>query len=105
MREPYVLNQRFLIDPQKNTVKDLSSGDESRIEQRLMKVLTMLVANPGKLVSREHIVREIWNDYGGADEAVTQAVSFLRKILHDKDKKIIETIPKKGYVLNASIDP
>ena len=105
MQEPLLINNRYLINPEKNSLTDTSTNQESRIEQRLLEVLYLLAALPNELVTREEIIRKVWNDYGGADEGLTQAISFLRKVLNDSDKKIIETIPKKGYILNASVRP
>jgi DNA-binding winged helix-turn-helix (wHTH) protein len=105
MQEPLLVNNRYLINPEKNSLTDTSTNQESRIEQRLLEVLYLLAARPNELVTREEIIRTVWNDYGGADEGLTQAISFLRKVLNDSDKKIIETIPKKGYILNASVRP
>ena len=68
-----------------------------------MSLLCILSDNAEQVVSREAIIKEIWNDYGGADEGLNQAISVLRKILDDREKKLIETIPKKGYVLHAAI--
>ena len=93
----YNINDQFTIIPEKNLV------NEVRLEPRLMKLLCLFIENKGVAVSREQIVNDIWAGYGGGDDGLTQAVSFLRKILTDTDKKIIETIPKTGYVFNASV--
>ena len=66
-----------------------------------MKLLCLLIHHADSVISREYIYQELWNNYGGADEGLTQAISFLRKALNNKDKKIIETIPKKGYILHG----
>lgn len=100
---PFIINNRFLVDPTLNYFKDRETNQELRLEPRLMDVLCFLAANENQLVTREKLIKEIWNDYGGADEALNQAVSFLRKLLVDREKKIIETIPKKGYILHAFI--
>ncbi|MBE7172835.1 MAG: winged helix-turn-helix domain-containing protein [Williamsia sp.] len=68
-----------------------------------MKVLCCLEQKQGELVIRDHLVTEVWNDYGGGNEGLNQAISFLRKILDDQDKKLVLTIPKKGYVLSGII--
>jgi DNA-binding winged helix-turn-helix (wHTH) protein len=68
-----------------------------------MKLLCLLTSHAGHLLSREDIYQEIWNNYGGAEEGLTQAISILRKALSDKGKKIIETVPKKGYILHAVV--
>ena len=101
--ESFYINNRFFTDPATNIVKEIKGANETRLEPRLMLLLCILSKNEGKVVSREFLVKEIWNDYGGADEGLTQAISFLRKVIGDHNKEIIETVPKKGYVLHATI--
>jgi DNA-binding winged helix-turn-helix (wHTH) protein len=101
--ESFYINNRFFTDPATNIVKEIKGTNEIRLEPRLMLLLCILSKNEGKVVSREFLIKEIWNDYGGADEGLTQAISFLRKVIGDKKKEIIETIPKKGYILHATI--
>lgn len=101
--KPFVLNSRFLVNPVIHNLRDNATGKEVRLEPRLMNVFCFLAANVNQLVSREQLIKEVWNNYGGADDGLNQAISFLRKLLDDPDKKIIETIPTKGYLLNATI--
>lgn len=105
MNHAFRLANRYVIDPVRNTALDTQTNAETRVEQRLMIVLCLLADQPGKLVSREKLIKDVWEDYGGADEALTQAISYLRKLLNDVDKKTIETVPKKGYILHAEIAP
>jgi DNA-binding winged helix-turn-helix (wHTH) protein len=99
----YILNNRFLVNPGLNYVRDQQTGKKSRLEPRLMELLTFLTGRVNQLVTREELVKEIWKDYGGGDEGLNQAISFLRKLLEDNNKQIIETIPKKGYIIHATI--
>jgi DNA-binding winged helix-turn-helix (wHTH) protein len=101
--KPFVLNNRFHVDPSRKVVADTILQKETRLENRLMNLLLLLCSHGGKLVSREQITKEIWDDYGNADESLTQAVSYLRKVLADDQKKMIQTIPKKGYILYAEL--
>jgi DNA-binding winged helix-turn-helix (wHTH) protein len=96
--QPFKINQDYTIYPDANTV-----GNTVKLEPRLMKLLCLLAANPGVLVTREKIVEKIWNGYGGGDEGLTQAISYLRKVLNDNDKVLIETVPKGGYIFNGTI--
>ena len=68
-------------------------------------LLCLLSANQGSLMKREFLVNKIWNDYGGGDDALTQSISVLRKFLDDQQKTLIETVPKKGYIMHATITP
>ncbi|MBP7555034.1 MAG: winged helix-turn-helix domain-containing protein [Chitinophagaceae bacterium] len=100
-----VIDNRFRIQADTHLLTDLSSHTTTRLEPRLMKLLFLLATHAGQLVSREQIIRDIWNDYGGGEDGLTQAISFLRKMLDDVAKDRIRTIPKKGYLLNASVTP
>lgn len=100
-----VIDNRFRIQADTHLLTDLSSHTTTRLEPRLMKLLFLLATHAGQLVSREQIIRDIWNDYGGGEDGLTQAISFLRKMLDDVAKDRIRTIPKKGYLLNALVTP
>lgn len=99
----FQINDRFWVDRSKNEVRDKENGQETRLEPRLMKLLCLLADRCGEVVTREHIIKEIWDDYPGANEGLNQAISFLRKQLADDNKTIIKTLPKEGYSFHASI--
>ncbi|MDP9047686.1 MAG: helix-turn-helix domain-containing protein [Bacteroidota bacterium] len=99
----FIINGRFAVDIDKNEVLDRKTKASNRLEPRLMKLLCLFVKQMGQLVRREYIISEIWDDYPGANEGLNQAVSFLRKLLDDEQKNLIQTRPKSGYVFDAEI--
>lgn len=101
----FIINGRFLVNVERNEIIDHTTGDKNRLEPRLMKLLNLLVTQQGNIVKREVIIKEIWDDYPGANEGLNQAISFLRKVLRDEHKVIIQTQPKTGYSLHALITP
>lgn len=101
--QPFLINQQFLIDPSRHTMHDLKTQSETRMERRHVNLLVQLCSRKGKLLERSFLIQEIWNDYGGGDEALTQGISVLRKILADDKKEMIKTIPKKGYIFQGEI--
>ena len=103
MEKPFVINDRFEVDPSVHLLTDRNRQTEVRMERRHIILLCLLSANQGSLLKREFLVNEIWNDYGGGDEALTQSISVLRKLLDDQQKILIETVPKKGYIMHATI--
>ncbi|MEZ0006653.1 DNA-binding winged helix-turn-helix (wHTH) protein [Flavobacterium sp. 28YEA47A] len=102
-QQEFIINGHFLITPSLNAIRNLQTQKEMRLEARLMQLLCLLANTNGEVITREHIIKEIWNDYGGGDEGLSQAIFYLRKALEDTNKEIIETIPKKGYILHAVI--
>jgi len=99
-----VINSRFRVNASRNEVLDNNTGKSVRLEPRLMKLLCLLMENHGQPVKRSLIIKEIWNDYPGADEGLSQAISGLRKLLEDDQKKIIETLPKIGYCFGGAME-
>ncbi|GAA0886509.1 hypothetical protein GCM10009120_51080 [Sphingobacterium siyangense subsp. cladoniae] len=103
VQQEFTINSRYKIVPSVNMIRDLHTQKEIKLESRLIHLLCLLAKDSGKLVEREYIIKEIWNDYPGGDEGLFQAIFHLRKTLEDTNKEIIETIPKKGYVLHADV--
>lgn len=99
-----LINNRFRLDVSRSEVVDQLTGNSIRLEPRLMKLLCLLIENRGQTVKREFIIKEIWNDYPGAGEGLNQAISGLRKLLGDDEKKIIETLPKNGYCFRGIVE-
>jgi DNA-binding winged helix-turn-helix (wHTH) protein len=97
----YLINGHYWVSPALNQVQDQQTGRITHLEPRIMAVLEHLSRHSGQLVTREEMIHDIWNNYGGGDEGLSQAISFLRKILGDHEKNLIQTIPKKGYRLTG----
>ncbi len=90
------------INFETNEIIEMTENDSNirtKVEPRIIHVLQILINNSPKVVSREHLISEVWDDYGGADDALNQTISHLRKLLNDtnKDNRLIETVVKKGY--------
>src|SRR5262245_12193015 len=93
----------WLIEPQLNT---LTNGDKAtRVEPKAMQVLVCLAEHAGEVVSKEKLIRVVWAETFVTDDVLTHAVSELRKAFGDDSKNphYIQTIPKSGYRLIASI--
>lgn len=98
-----LFNNRYLLNTLTRRLTDLSANKEQRLEPRLVQILEIFAKYPGQVITRESLIQDVWKNYGGADEALSQAVSILRKVLNDNERKIITTIPKRGYQLNAEV--
>jgi DNA-binding winged helix-turn-helix (wHTH) protein/predicted ATPase len=83
----------------------ITRGDVSRrIEPKAMQVLALLVARSGVVVSRVELLDMIWGGAFVGDDAVSAAVIKLRRAFDDsaRSPRVIETVPKSGYRLNAA---
>lgn len=93
---------RFI--PEANTI--VRSNESIRIEQRASEVLLFLIERDSELVSRNDLINAVWNGASVSDHSVAIVISDLRKAFGDDWRKpeYIETIPKRGYRLIATID-
>ena len=91
------------IEPAESKI--ISSRGPEHVEPRVMDVLMVLVGYAGQTVSREQIINDVWHTNFVSDEVLSRCVSLLRKHLGDdsREPRYIETIPKKGYRLIATV--
>jgi DNA-binding winged helix-turn-helix (wHTH) protein/Tol biopolymer transport system component len=75
------------------------------VEARQLKLLKLLIENYGQAVSRNQIMDVLWKDTIVSDNSVSQAITQLRKSLHDDKEtpRFIKTVPRVGYQLIAEL--
>lgn len=81
-------------------------GGTERLEPKVMDLLFLLASRPGEAFTKDQIMEALWPDVIVGDDTLARAVSRLRKALGDETKspRYIETLPKRGYRLIASVD-
>src|SRR5450759_1007731 len=85
---------------------ELRKGDvKVRLQEQPLKILELLLEQPGELVSREQIQQRLWPDgtFVEFEHSVNAAVKRLREALGDSvdNPRFVETIPRRGYRLIA----
>jgi DNA-binding winged helix-turn-helix (wHTH) protein/predicted ATPase len=66
-------------------------------------VLCYLVENAGRVVSKDELAKAVWPGLFVEDEALTHCVSEVRRALGDHDRRIIKTVPRRGYLFLATV--
>jgi len=96
---------RWLVEPSLNAVS--CNGTKVRLEPKLMEVLVCLAQHPGEAVSKKKLMQSAWADTFVSEDVLTRSISELRRIFEDdaRDAHFIETIPKRGYRLVATVAP
>ena len=86
-----------------NACLNLNSGTLTRDDQeyvlskRSLALLCCLLENRGRVVSKEEIMRAVWDDTVVTEESIRTYIKELRKILPDNS---IKTFKGRGYLLN-----
>ena len=102
--------------PERNLLQLSSEGrpvQSRQLEPRLMQLLCLLAHADGSVLSREFLMEALWPRVIVNENSLTRAVSELRKAFvktaacaHLTDSgltELIETVPKRGYRLNADV--
>jgi len=87
-------------------ILQLECGDKNiKLEPRTASLLLHLTQNAGNPVSRNGLMEKTWPGMVVGDEALTSAITKLRKAFGDDTHhpEVIETIPKVGYRLIAGV--
>jgi len=76
-----------------------------KLEGKVMSLLVYLARNQGSVISRDQLEAEVWSDRVISYDALTSCITRLRKVLGDDSRNpaYIETVPKKGYRLIATV--
>jgi tetratricopeptide (TPR) repeat protein len=88
------------VQPSRNRI-DGPAGPV-QLEPKVMAVLTCLAGRRGEVVSKEELVREVWDGRFVSDDVVWRGIGELRRAL---GSSWIQTIPKRGYRLVAPGEP
>jgi DNA-binding response OmpR family regulator len=76
----------------------LRNGEPIDLTAREFDLLAYLVANAGRVISRDEILSSVWGERQGADSNVIEVfVCHLRNKIEDRENKIIQTIRGVGY--------
>jgi TolB-like protein/DNA-binding winged helix-turn-helix (wHTH) protein len=82
-------------------------GGTAHLEPKVMAVLKCLAERPGEVVTRDQFIERVWGGRIVSDEVLSRCISQLR-IRFDDDPhqpRYIQTVPKIGYRLVASVEP
>ena len=79
-----------------------TSGDHVDLRPRSYAVLRLLAENAGQLVTKDAIIAKVWDDVAVTEDSLTQCIADIRKAIDDDDRRVLRTVPRKGYLLVPS---
>jgi hypothetical protein len=56
----------------------------------------------GRLVSKDELIAKVWDDVAVTEDSLTQCIADIRKAIGDEDRRVLRTVPRKGYILVPS---
>ena len=80
-------------------------GREAKLTPRLTKLLKVLMENPGIVVEREELFKDVWNtQYTGDTRTLDVHISWLREAIEEDSRspRFLKTIRGVGYRLDIN---
>jgi DNA-binding winged helix-turn-helix (wHTH) protein/pimeloyl-ACP methyl ester carboxylesterase len=79
-------------------------GQEVKLRPRAFQLLSHLVENRGRLVSKEEILKTLWPATFASDDSLVQVLSDIRQALGPEAQCFITTVPRRGYRFDAPVN-
>src|SRR5580698_2065830 len=80
-------------------------GEPIALNRKSFDLLLYLIDHRDRVASKDELLQSLWPDQFVEESNLAQHVFLLRKALsrHDSGRKIIETIPGRGYRFTAPV--
>jgi TolB-like protein/DNA-binding winged helix-turn-helix (wHTH) protein/Flp pilus assembly protein TadD len=82
-------------------------GLRVRLQEQPFQILTMLVAHPGEVTTREELQKKLWpaDTFVDFDHGLNKAISKIREALGDsaESPRFVETVARRGYRFLAEV--
>ncbi|WP_298850962.1 winged helix-turn-helix domain-containing protein [uncultured Ruegeria sp.] len=98
--QPIIFLGDFIFDPELLGLSD-ASGAPVDLRSQSLAVLCLLAAQAGRVVSKDNLIDSVWGDTFVTDDSLVQCISDIRRAICDRDHKVIQTLPRRGYRLNS----
>lgn len=81
------------------------NGVSGHIEPLVFDLLVLLAKNPGRIITRDELIEELWKGRIVSDATISTTIKSARKALDDsgEEQKYIKTIRGRGISFNADV--
>jgi DNA-binding winged helix-turn-helix (wHTH) protein/Tol biopolymer transport system component len=83
-----------------------SNGSSVALTPKALDLLSVLVANQGRLLTKDELLQQVWADTCVEESTLVQNIATLRRALGERSRgqQFIETVPKAGYRFVATVN-
>lgn len=103
----YLISGEILFDTESGRMtceREDNFREEQKLTNMAARVLSVLLLNHGKLVERDYLLYEVWQQrgYTSSSSSLSQYISILRKVFLSMGlEKCIIAVPGKGFIFSA----
>jgi sulfatase modifying factor 1 len=92
---------RFALDLTRGCLRTADQNIDLR--PKAIEVLQYLAENAGRLVHKQELFEAVWPNVTVCDDTLVQCIRELRLKLGDDGHRLIKTVPRRGYLLDATV--
>lgn len=74
-------------------------GSKIVLRPQAFAVLKCLAESSGRVVPKDELMERVWGSIAVTDDSLVQCIADIRKALGDSAHTVVQTIPKRGYML------
>jgi sulfatase modifying factor 1 len=78
-------------------------GRGIEVRPKAFEILRYLVENAGRLIPKQELCKAVWPHVAVSDDSLVQCIRELRQKLGDEDHRLIKTVARRGYLLDANV--
>ena len=90
----------FVVDLDRGELR--VGGAAVSLRPKTFALLAYLAGQPGRLLTKDELIEAVWPDVTVTDDLLVQCISELRAAFGDDGQSLIKTVPRRGYLLDAS---
>ena len=79
------------------------AGDDVTLRPKSLGVLRVLLANAGRLVTKDQLMEAVWPGAVVGDDTLTQSIGDIRRALGEDGQRLLQTLPRRGYLLDVDV--
>jgi DNA-binding winged helix-turn-helix (wHTH) protein/TolB-like protein/Flp pilus assembly protein TadD len=92
----------FRLEPAERRLT--KGGEPVHLTPKALELLVALATRPGRLVTKEELINEVWPDTFVEEGNLAVNMTRLRQALNDESgQEYVETVPKRGYRFVATV--
>ena len=76
-----------------------AKGEHVELRPRSLAVLRLLAEHAGRLVTKDDLIAKVWDDVAVTEDSLTQCIADIRRAIGDEERRVLRTMPPKGYML------
>ncbi len=81
----------------------LHQTEEIKLRPKSFEVLTYLIENGGRLITKDELIKVVWQGMAVTDDSLVQCLKDIRRALSDEAQEIIKTVTRRGYIFEKEV--